>query len=159
MLKRSSALIVPAVVLAIAAPLATASGASHTLKLTLHSFTVSSSSKSDAPGTKQDGVGIVTGQPFGQAVSTLHDKVIKASRSELKFAGRFTIYTVHGSLTGKIHFTVKPRSNGGATGSGGGQMIGGTGRYQGAHGSFHFTGSQGPKAPDFTARLTGNVSY
>ncbi len=136
-----------------------ATGSSHSASLTLHSFTISSSTKSDAPGTRQTAVGLITGQPVGQAVSNLRDKVTSASSSGITFVGTFTIYTVHGELQGMSDIKITPQPNGGATGSGTLKLTGGTGRYRGAHGKLPFTGQQSPKAPDFTAHIKGNISY
>ena len=162
MFRRTRVLAVAAAVLpllALTSSLAGAAGSSHHVSLTLHSFTVSSSTKSDAPGTRQTGVGLVTGRPVGQAVSTLQDKVTSAGSSGLKFAGKFTIYSVQGDLQGKVEITVKPQSNGGATGSGHLTLTGGTGRYQSARGKLLFAGHQNPQAPDFTSHLTGTITY
>jgi len=162
MLKRSLAVAsagLVVAVLAVAAPFASAAHASHAIKLTLHSFNTGSKGKPDQPGNRQTGVGLVTGQPIGQGVSTLSDKVTSASQSGIKFVGVFTIYTVHGSMTGKIHLTVKPNSSGGATGSGTGKLVSGTGAYKGITGSFTFRGDQSPNAPDFTAHLEGSATY
>jgi hypothetical protein len=152
-----SAAVLP--ILALTSSLAGAANSSHRVSLTLHSFTISSSTRSDAPGTRQSAVGLVTGRPIGQGVSALKDKVTSASSTALKFAGRFTIYTVHGELQGRVDFTIKPQSNGGATGSGHLSLSGGTGRYQGAAGKLRFAGRQSPQAPDFTSHLTGTITY
>lgn len=156
---RRTALAVPLIILAVAAPFALATPTSHPIKLTIHSFTTSSSSSTDAPGTRQTGVGLVSGTPIGQGVSTLADKVTAASQAGITFKGHITIYTVNGNLSATITINVTPTASGGATGSGTGTFTGGTGRYKGTHGSFTFTGSQSPTAPDFTVHLTGTAKY
>jgi hypothetical protein len=157
--RRRIALAISLIGLAIAAPLAHAGPTSHHIKLTIHSFTTSSSTSNDTPGTRQMGVGLVSGTPIGQGVSTLADKVTTASQAGIKFKGDFTIYTVNGNLSATITINVKPNATGGATGSGAGTFTGGTGRYRGAHGQFTFTGSQTASAPDFTVHLSGTAKY
>jgi hypothetical protein len=151
-------LLATAVAAPLVTPVAQAAPASHTLKLTIHSFTTGYAGKPETPGSRQTGVGIVTGSPLGQGVSTLADKVTAASPAGIKFSGAIAIYTVNGGLSGTIKLTVVPNSTG-ANGSGSGTFTGGTGRYKGAHGTFTFTGSQTGSQPDFTVHLTGSATY
>jgi hypothetical protein len=163
MTRRRIAVAVPLIAIAAAvplvAPLAQAAPASHKLKLTIHSFTTAYIGKPETPGSRQMGVGLVSGSPVGEGVSTLGDKVTSASQAGIKFSGAIAIYTVNGTLKGTLKLAIVPNSTGGATGSGSGSFTDGTGRYKGAHGTFTFTGSESASQPDFTVHLTGSASY
>ncbi len=132
---------------------------SHRLKLTLDNYTVASQGQAEKPGSKQTAVALVSGNPVSQGVAYATNRVIKTTRSGIVFAGKFTIYTLQGSLTGTTNFTITPNSSGGATSTGSGKLTSGTGRYRGAHGKFTLNGGQSATAPAFVLHTTGTVSY
>jgi hypothetical protein len=157
MLKRCIAVIIPILSLAIAAPLAQAMPKQHQLKLTIKDSTITS--QGDSPGNKQNTAGLVSGNPFGRAVESISDKVTNATSTTITFSGTITIYTTQGTVTGTIKFKIIPASNGSATGTGGGKVTNGTGRYKGAHGKFTFTGAEAANSPVFVSHVTGALSY
>ena len=115
MLKRTIAVIVAMLAVAITVPLAQAAPTKHHLKLTIKDATINS--QGDRPGDKQSTAGLVTGQPFGQAVESITDKVTSATSTTVSFDGTITIYTSQGNLTGSIHIKITPTSTG-ANGTG-----------------------------------------
>jgi hypothetical protein len=143
--------------LALAAPIAQGASAQHHLKLTIKDATITS--QGDRPGAKQTSAGVVSGKPFGQGVESITDKVKAVTRTTITFSGAITIYTTRGIITGTITIRIKPTSSGGATGTGSGNITGGTGDYAGAHGAFTFTGAESANPPVFVSHARGAVSY
>lgn len=145
--------------LALAVPAATAQASpkTHQLKLTIQDSTIVT--QGYGLDNKQITAGLVSGNPFGQGVESISDKVTKATRTKFTLKGTIAIYATHGEMTGAIQFTVAPASNGGATGMGGGTFTAGTGIYKGAQGKFTFTGVEAPHASVFVSHVTGTVAY
>ncbi len=156
MLKRTIAVIVAMLAVAITVALAQAAPTKHHLKLTIKDATINS--QGDRPGDKQSTAGLVTGQPFGQAVESITDKVTSATSTTVSFDGTITIYTSQGNLTGSIHIKITPTSTG-ANGTGRGTITHGTGPYRNARGNFTFTGAESANSPLFVSHATGSVSY
>ena len=91
MLKRRTAAIIALLSLAVAAPLASAAPTKHQLNLKIQDSTITS--QGDRPGNKQTTAGLVSGNPFGQGVESISDKVTKATQTTFTFQGKITIYT------------------------------------------------------------------
>jgi hypothetical protein len=143
--------------LAVATPIAQGAPSQHHIKLTIKDATITS--QGDRPGDKQTTAGLVSGQPFGHGVESITDKVTTVTSSTITFSGAITIYTARGTVNGTITVTIKPASNGSATGTGSGKITGGTGHYKGAHGTFKFTGAESANVPVFVSHAHGTVSY
>jgi hypothetical protein len=156
MLRTAIAVIAPLLSLTLAPPPAAAAATQHALKLTIRDSTISS--QGDSPGNRQTTAGLVSGDPIGHGVESISDKVTSATSTTVTFKGTIAIYTTHGIMTGTIHIQVTPTSNG-ATATGDGKIIGGTGRYTRAHGKFTFAGSESPNSSVFVSRVTGTVSF
>jgi len=161
MLTRSIAVIAVIATTAVAtliAPLvAGAAPTAHPLRMTINDSTITS--QGDRIGNRQTTAGLVAGNPLGNGVESISDKVAKATNTTFTFKGTTTIYTTHGSVSGAITITITPQSSGGATGTGSGTITSGTGRYAGAHGHFTFTGSEGATSSVFSSHATGTISY
>ena len=127
MLTRTVAIIVALGSIAIATPIAQGALNKHHLKLTIKDATITS--QGDRPGNKQTTAGLIAGKPFGNGVESITDKVTAVTSTTITFAGTITIYTTHGIINGTITIKIKPASSGGATGTGTGNITGGTGRY------------------------------
>lgn len=157
MLTRTVAIIVALGSIAIAAPIAQGALNKHQLKLTIKDATITS--QGDRPGNNQTTAGLISGKPFGNGVESITDKVTAVTSTTITFAGTITIYTTHGTINGKITIKIKPASSGGATGTGTGNITGGTDRYTRAHGAFTFTGAESANSTVFVSHATGTVSY
>jgi hypothetical protein len=157
MLRRAITVIVPVLSFAIIGPVAQAAATKHAIKLTIRDSTITS--QGDRPGNKQTTAGLVSGNPFGHGVESISDKVASATSTTFKFKGTITIYTTHGNINATINFTVTPASSGGATGTGGGNITGGSGRYIAAHGHYTFTGNEAANSSVFVSHVIGTVTY
>lgn len=157
MLTRTVAIIAALGTIGIAAPIAQGARNKHQLKLTIKDSTITS--QGDRPGNKQTTAGLVSGKPFGKGVESISDKVTAVTSTTVTFVGTITIYTRHGIINSTITIKIKPAPSGGATGSGTGNITGGTGRYAGAHGAFTFTGAESANSTVFVSHATGTVSY
>jgi hypothetical protein len=156
MLRRALATIVPLLTIAIIAPPSQAA-TTHSLKLTIKDSTITS--QGDRPGARQHTAGLVSGNPLGAGVESISDRVASATSTNFTFQGTITIYTTDGTLAATIKFTVTPTSSGGANVTGGGDFTGGTGRYAGARGHFHATGSETANSSVLIAHARGSLSY
>jgi hypothetical protein len=157
MIKRTIPVIAAMLAVAGITPLAQGATTTHQLKLTVEDVTINA--HGDQPGDRQTTAGLVSGNPFGDAVESINDKVTSATSNGITLTGTLTIYTSRGTITAAIKFKVTPKSAGGATGIGRANITGGTGTYGHARGSFTFSGAEKPNSPLFISHATGTIAY
>ena len=112
--------------------------------------------------------GTASGQPLGNGTVTA-DEVFQPTAtpstpkgippSGVPISGKFTVHLDDGSVTTVLLLTATGAIARGFHYTGSGQVIGGTGKYDGASGSFRYEGTQPPLSGNVAATMTGTIRY
>jgi len=112
--------------------------------------------------------GTASGQPLGNGTVTA-DEVFQPTAtpstpkgippSGVPISGKFTVHFDDGSVTTVLLLTATGAIARGFHYTGSGQVIGGTGKYDGASGSFRYEGTQPPLSGNVAATMTGTIRY
>jgi hypothetical protein len=77
----------------------------------------------------------------------------------MRFSGKVFLRNGKGSVVATLIATTTTQAGGGNTTTGSGTIIGGTGAYDDASGSFRLSGRQAATAQTNTLRLVGTLKY
>jgi hypothetical protein len=161
MFKRSIAVLVPVLLLALPAVAGASPAAnSHTVKLAGLIDTISSKGATGVPGSTESDAGTSTGTISGKPTGTSAFYIQASWGSGLKLTGNGTAFYAAGSVRFKLAAKFVPASGGTATYTGTLNVTGGTGAFKGAHGTLSTSGTTLTSDPDAaTIKVTGKLKY